>query len=314
MNVLARIACVALGLCVFSVQADEEKCRTVRFADIGWTDIAATTGLASVVLSGLGYGPQKTNASVPIALAGLKSGEVDAFLGYWKPAMDAAAGPFVEKGEIQVSAAPNLTGAKFTLAVPAYAYEAGLHDFADIARYADRLDHKIYGIGSGGAGNQAIQKMIDQNRFGLKDFKLVESSEAGMLVQVGRAVRKQQWIVFLGWEPHPMNLQFDMRYLSGGDEAFGPDYGAATVYTMTRAGYAGQCPNAARLLTNLRFDTGMENQLMLSIMDKREKPETAATQWLQAHPDVLETWLANVQTFDGKPALPAVKAALAAVK
>lgn len=49
--------------------------------------------------------------------------------------------------------------------------------------------------------------MIDQNAFGLKDFEVVESSEAGMLSQVKRQTRRNKWIVFLGWEPHPMNVK-----------------------------------------------------------------------------------------------------------
>src|SRR5579862_255450 len=43
--------------------AEPAACRNVRFADVGWTDIAATTGLASTVLQGLGYNPTKTIAS-----------------------------------------------------------------------------------------------------------------------------------------------------------------------------------------------------------------------------------------------------------
>ena len=58
-----------------------------------------------------------------------------------------------------------------------------------------------------------------------------------MLAQVARAVKKQEPVVFLGWEPHPMNANFEMAYLSGGDDFFGPDFGGATVYTNTRAGY-----------------------------------------------------------------------------
>jgi len=312
MNLLNRYALMT-GLC-FSVScayADEpQTCQAVRFADVGWTDIAATTALASVVFSGLDYKPQKTSASVQIAMGGLKSKEVDVFLGYWRPALDAVAKPLIDAGDVHVVETPNLTGAKFTLAVPAYAYEGGLRTFADLHKYADKLNHKIYGIGSGGAGNLIIQKMIDQNQFELKNFNLIGSSEAGMLVEVNRAERRNQWIVFLGWEPHPMNLKFDMRYLSGADDTFGPDYGAATVYTMTRSDFTSRCPNAARLVSNLRFDTHMENQLMQAIMDNRQAPEKAATRWLQKNRSVLDTWLAGVNTLDGKPALPAMNAYL----
>ncbi|MCT4713950.1 hypothetical protein MUA01_02945 [Enterobacteriaceae bacterium H18W14] len=29
------------------------------------------------------------------------------------------------------------------------------------------------------------------------------------------AVSRQQWVVFLGWEPHAMNTRFELTYLSG---------------------------------------------------------------------------------------------------
>ena len=77
--------------------------------------------------------------------------------------------------------------------------------FCDIAKFKDELDGKIYGIEPGNDGNRLIQGMIDNNTFDLKDFEVVESSEQGMLAQVKRSERKKDAVVFLGWEPHPMN-------------------------------------------------------------------------------------------------------------
>jgi glycine betaine/proline transport system substrate-binding protein len=290
--------------------ADPAACRAVRFADVGWTDIAATTGLASTVFAGLGYQPTKTIASVPITFAGIKSKQIDVFLGYWSPTMDPIITPFVKAGTIKVLPAPNLTGAKYTLAVPDYVYQGGLKSFDDIHKYADKLGNRIYGIEPGNDGNALIQKMITRDQFDLGKFQLVESSEAGMLVQVNRAIREKKWIVFLGWEPHPMNVEMKMDYLSGGDAVFGPNYGEAKVFTAEPPDYAARCPNAAKLVSNLHFTTAIENHVMMPIMNKVE-PNQAALDWLKANPQVLDQWLAGVTTFDGKPGLPAVKAYLA---
>jgi glycine betaine/proline transport system substrate-binding protein len=290
--------------------ADPAVCRNVRFADVGWTDIAATTGLASTIFQGLGYNPTKTIASVPITFAGIRSKQIDVFLGYWAPTMDPIIQPFVKTGAVKVLATPNLTGAKYTLAVPDYVYNGGLKNFSDIAKYADKLDGKIYGIEPGNDGNALIKKMIDGNQFGLGKFKLVESSEAGMLVEVNRAIREKQWIVFLGWEPHPMNVQMKIDYLAGGDDVFGPNYGEAKVFTATPPDYAARCPNAAKLVSNLQFTTSIENHVMVPIMNK-EDANKAALGWLKENPQVLDKWLSGVQTIDGKEGLPAVKAYIA---
>lgn len=128
-----------------------------------------------------------------------------------------------------------------------------------------------------------------------------------MLAQVKRLSAKAEPIVFLGWEPHPMNANFDLTYLEGGDDFFGPDLGGATVHTNTRAGFVEECPNVGKLLTNLEFTLAMENEIMGAILDDGEEPRDAATAWIKANPDVLDTWLDGVTTVDGGDAMAAAK-------
>ena len=102
-----------------------------------------------------------------------------------------------------------------------------------------------------------LATMIEADEFGLGDWKLVESSEQAMLVQVGRAVKRDQFVVFLGWTPHPMNVQFDMQYLKGGEKFFGS---TGSVNTLARKGFVAECPNVGALLKNLKFDLAMEGE------------------------------------------------------
>lgn len=307
---LAAAALALLSLCLPAVAVEEPSCRNVRFADVGWSDIAATTGMASAVLEGLGYKPSVTFASIPVALTGLKNKQIDVFLGYWNPAMTSQVEPFVKAGQIKVLEQPNLVGARYSLAVPQYLYDKGLKTFDDIARFEKQLQGKIYGIEPGNDGNTLIQGMIRDNRFGLQNFKLVESSEAGMVMEAQGAVRSKKAIVFLGWEPHPMNTKFKIDYLNDGDDVFGANFGGATVYTNTRAGLTKDCPNLGKLIDNLKFTLPMENQIMGSILFDSVEPDKAATDWLKANPSVLDGWLAGVTTFDGQPGEAAVKKSL----
>ena len=311
---LTKTFAVTLGLTAFltagAVQAAEpDSCKTVRFSDVGWTDVTATTATASVILEALGYTPEIQVLSVPVTYTSLKSKDIDVFLGNWMPTQEADIKPYLEDKSVE-SIATNLEGAKYTLAVPAYTYEAGVKDFSDIAKFKDKLDGKIYGIEAGNDGNRLILDMIDQDKFGLGDFELVESSEAGMLSAVQKAVGSKEDVVFLGWEPHPMNAKIDMKYLTGGDEVFGPNFGGATVHTNVRAGYTQECPNVGKFLTNLVFSLQMENEIMGSILDEGAEPKAAATEWLKAHPDAITPWLEGVTTFDGGDATAAVKSAL----
>ncbi|TFH87999.1 choline ABC transporter substrate-binding protein [Billgrantia azerbaijanica] len=304
------LGAVALGLVVAPLAAAEpESCATVRFAEVGWTDITVTTALTTETLEALGYDTRVDTVSVPIAYSGMKNDDFDVFLGNWMPSMASISDPYIEGGSVDRLGA-NLEGAKYTLAVPQYVHDAGVTSVADLEEHAERFASQLHGIEAGNDGNQLIQDMIDDDAFGLGDWQLIDSSEAGMLAELRARVPNEEWMVFLGWEPHPMNTNFDIAYLEGADDYFGPDLGGATVYTNTRGGYAEECGNVGTLLENLSFTLEMENQLMGEIMDEGADPRDAARAYLQANPAVLDAWLEGVTTRDGEPALPAVKAEL----
>jgi glycine betaine/proline transport system substrate-binding protein len=298
---LAAVAGVLLALApAASRAADPAECRTVRLADIGWADVSATTALAGLILKDLGYTPKPTELSVAATYQALKAKDVDVFLGNWMPSMEPDRKSYVADKSIDVLG-PNLEGTKFTLAVPQYTWDKGLHDFADIQKFGKDLGFKIYGIEPGNDGNQHIQDLIRDPKLGLDKFQLVDGSEQAMLSQVEKAYRARKPIVFLGWQPHPMNRSMKIAYLTGGDATFGPDFGAENVYTNVRTGYVAACPNVGKLLENLKFDLGAEDTMMDSILNRNMDPTRAAASWLRGHKSVLKAWLDGVTTIDGRP-------------
>lgn len=295
-------------LMAIPVQAAEpDSCKSPKFSDVGWTDITATTALASLLLEKAGYEPQTTILSVPVTFQSLENGQIDIFLGNWMPLQEEIRKPYLQDGKIE-QAGINLEGAKIGLA--ATGKDIGIKNYADIAKFKDQLGGKIYGIEAGSSANATIQAMIDKNTFDLKDFQLAESSEQAMLSQVQNAVRKDEPVVFFAWTPHPMNIRYELTYLENGDNLFGPDDGAATVETVTRKDYAADCPNVSHFLKNLKFTTEMESTMMNMILNDGMEAKDAVTKWIKDNPAQLDTWLDGVTTFDGKPALAEVKAGL----
>jgi len=288
---------------------DPASCAKPHFSDVGWTDITATTQIANQLLKDLGYKPEISVLSVAITFKSLENGDIDVFLGNWMPLQEPSQAPLVKAGKVDI-AADNLTDARIGFATSKAAYDAGLKTYADIAKFKDKLDGKLYGIEPGSGANATISKMIANNTFDLSGFKLVESSEQAMLAETEHRIKEGKPVIFFGWQPHPMNVNLPMVYLSKGNDVFGPNDGGATVVTLTRAGYAKECPNVGRLLDNLKFNSAMENRLMSDILDKGMQPDAAVRAWIKQNPAVLEKWLDGVTTFDGRPGLAAVKSGL----
>ena len=303
----AAIAGVGLfAMATAGMAAEPESCKTVRFADVGWTDIQVTTGATQVVLEALGYTPDVKTLSVPVTYASLKNKDIDVFLGNWMPSMTADIKAYTDDKSVE-TIGTNLEGAGYGLVVPQYVADAGVKSLADVGAQKDKFEGKIYGIEAGNDGNRIIGTMIADAKNNLGGFELVESSEAGMLTQAEKAMKNNEWIIFLGWTPHPVMGDMKIAYLDGmGDSGFG----AATVLTNVRAGYTAECPNVGKLLSNLKFSLAMEGAMMGPVLKDGADPKATALTWLKANPDTVKPWLEGVTTFDGGDAAAAVSAAL----
>jgi glycine betaine/proline transport system substrate-binding protein len=295
---------VVLGLLAAPVMAQD--CDTVTFSDVGWTDITATTAVATQILGALGYETEVQVLSVPVTYTGLAQGDIDVFLGNWMPTMEADIAPYRDAKTVD-TLAENLKGTKYTLATNAAGAALGIRSFADLAAHADALEGRIFGIEPGNDGNRLILDRIEADDFGMGAFELVESSEAAMLSQAKALDAEGKPVVFLAWEPHPMNAAMELTYLSGGEEWFGAE---GSVFTNTRAGFATECPNTGKLLQNMVFTLPMENEIMGAILNDGEDAGDAATAWLAANPDAWKPWLDGVTTKDGGDAVAAVEKSL----
>jgi glycine betaine/proline transport system substrate-binding protein len=303
-KILLATALVAVSA-VAAQAAEPESCKTVRMADVGWTDNTAQNGLFKNVLKGLGYETEDQVLALPVIMESLKNNDLDIFLDNWMPSNSANVQPYLDAKSLDMLEA-NLTGAGYGPVVPDYVAAAGVKDVKDLAANGDKFDKKFYGIEPGNDGNKIVQAKIDDAANGLQGWQLVESSEQGMLAQAEKSMKNQEWIAFLGWAPHPVMGQMKLVYLTGFEK---DGFGDAQIKTLTRSGYSAECPNVGKLLANLKFTLPMESTIMDAIGGGAEG-EKAASDWLKANPGVLDSWLAGVNTTDGKEGLPAVKASL----
>lgn len=310
---------LAFSFTTMAQAATDDACNKVRFAQVNWTGVTIKTQTAAWILQKLGYKTKVDSLSVPIVLRALATGDADVFLGLWIPSQRQMASQYLKKGEINV-VTRNLKGGKYTVAVNKAAWDAGVHSFADLAKYADKFDDKIYGIEAGNEGNGFIKDMIKDDAYGMHMFELIPSSEAVMLTAVKRRIRKGKWAAWLAWAPHPMTINIDMKFLLGGEKYFGPDQGAASVYTLSRTGYAWQCPNVGQFLENFKFTVDEQSKMADYVVTQKMEPLDAGLKLMRENPKLLDRWFGHggaystypVKTVDGSSAEKAIQKALKA--
>ncbi len=277
---------------------DAEHCSQVRLGTVGWLDAGAAVWIASALLHGLGYEPGVQKLSEATIFASMKNGDLDATLEIMVPTMGDALKPYMLDNSVEL-VNQNLAGTKYTLAVNRHARALGITRFDQLHEHADALSRRIHGVEPGADGNLLIHGMINEDRYGLGGFHLVESSEGELVQAIAAANQEGRPMVFLAFEPHPMNVRFDLTYLAGGEAVFGPAFGGADVYTGIRPALLTECPNLARLLTRLTFTLPMINEVMTAILEFNARPLVAAVAWMRQQPVVLDAWLDGVDALDG---------------
>lgn len=283
--------------------AEPESCKTVRFADVGWTEIQVISGIAANLYNALGYEAEVKTLSVPVTFAALQSKDLEVFFGNWMPSQTADIKAYLDDKSVE-QIAVNLEGAGYGVVVPQYVADGGVKSLADMAAHKDKFGGKFYGIESGNDGNRIIQGFIDDAKNNLAGWELVESSEAGMLTEAEKAMKDNQWIAFLGWTPHPVMGDMKLHYLDGVAEA---GFGPATVYTNARAGWTAECPNAGKLASNFKFDLAMVGGMMSPVLKDGKDPKDVAVEWVKANPEVVKGWLNGVTAMDGSDAWAAIE-------
>ncbi len=287
-------------------QADDA---TLDFGVPAWPGITVKTEIASQLLEPLGYRTNSQELGLQVIYQALETGDLDVFLGGWLPAQQPMLAPREESGAV-VRVANNVDGAQMTLAVPEYLYAEGITRFADLDENRERFDGQIHGFGAGSAASEILNKAIEDDAWGLGDWRIVDTSTVGMLSAAEDAISREEPIVWVGWTPHWMNLELPMRYLDDSEDLFGDNNGESEVLTLMRSGYADAHPNLVTFFEQFTFSAEEQSWMIKGFgLDERSAPEVAS-EWIESHPQRVEAMLDGVTTEEGEPAWPAVREAL----
>jgi len=255
--------------------------KTADLVYVNWAEGVAYTHLAKVVLEDkLGYDVTITAADVAPAYAAVAQGDKDAFMETWLPVLHA---DYVERFKDDVVDLGHVyEGTQSGLVVPQY---VTIDNIADLQANKDKFDGQIVGIDAGAGVMKTTEKVIDE--YGL-DLKLLASSGPAMTAALKKAYDDEEWIVVTGWRPHWMFGRWDLKFLEQDPEK--TMWQKGNIHIMGRKTLAQDKPELATFLRNYMFTDAQLSDLMIALRDT-EDMEAGAREWMNAHPDLVKSWL-----------------------
>jgi glycine betaine/proline transport system substrate-binding protein len=278
---------VLAGFIVLTAGAAEDA-PTVRIGVPPWQGAVVKAAVVGALLERQGYRIEQVQAAPALLMQGMVRGDVDVYLSAWVPGQEAAFSQLVEDGKIHV-AGQNLTGARTGLAVPAAVYREGVSSLSDLASHPERFARTIYCIEPGSGANAVAEAAIAEDLYNLGDWRLMPSSTEAMLSQVGRAIDREQAMVFCAWSPHWMNVSLSIRYLDDPLDHWGAE-GRTQVLTLYRSGLEQEHPALVKFLGRFQIGAAEQSDWIEAYAQRSRLPEEIAADWVKANSDRIAGW------------------------
>lgn len=305
-RIILALALILILAPTFAANAATDATK-VKFGYVDWPGVTVKTTVAAKILDYLGYQTDMKSLAVPVVFKGLANKDLDVFMGAWLPTMKSISEKYFNDGKI-VAMTVNLNETIYTLAVPKYVWDAGCKSEADLNKFADKFKKKIIGIEPGNDGNQIVLDMIKNNTYDLKDWELVEGSTEAMMIAVGSAIKKKEWVCWLGWSPHWMNLAYEVKYLEDPKGVWGTE--PEVVKTLVWKGYADAHPNIALFFEQFHVTPDIQGHWIDEYSRQKKDPEKVAEEWIKNNLDVVDQWIYGVKAADGSRGRDALRKAL----
>lgn len=253
-GLLAGLAIAAGSLMAY---ADEPK--PIRIGWVNWSDTEIAVKLADTALRDHLKQPVKlVLADIGIQFQALANGNIDLIPMVWLPITHKA---FYDKYKDKLEDVGVLYEGRIGMAVPTSIPTSELASIEDLNKpeVREKLGGKILTSEVGNGQYKLTEKAIIEYK--LDGYKMVASSESGMLSELDRNLKRDKWSLINAWSPHWMFAKWPLRYLDDPKHVFG---GAEQIHVIARKGFSAEHPDVAHFFANFKIPKADLETLMSS--------------------------------------------------
>jgi len=138
-----------------------------------------------------------------------------------------------------------------------------MEDINSITDLTDENDSTITAIEPGAGVTNSAQNAVKEYD-NLSDWEVSVSSTGAMIAELDQAINNEEDIVVVGWKPHWMFMDYDLKMLDD--------------------------PEAYKIIDNFYWEVEDMSSVMEELATDVE-PEEAADNWIEANRETVDGWL-----------------------
>ena len=247
------------GMALATVSMFSQAAEPVKIGWVNWSDTEIAVKLASAALQDHLQQPIKlVQADIGIQFQALANGSIDLIPMVWLPYTHK---PFYDKYKDRLEDLGVLYEGRIGMAVPDIVPESEVASIEDLNKpgIRDKFSGQILTSEVGNGQYKVTLKAIDDYK--LNGYKMVASSEAGMLSELDRNLKRGKWSLVNAWSPHWMFSKYPLRYLADPKGVLG---GTEQIHAVARKGFSAEHPDVAHFFANFKIPKEDLEKLMLA--------------------------------------------------
>lgn len=226
-----------------------------------------------------GYKIEVIEGDVGFMYLSLVQGDIDAWPGVWLPSIHKSyQDKYGDKYELGSAIFEN---APIGWIVPEY---VDLDSVADLKGNENIVKGKLMGI-EPGSGMMLVSKDIIEG-YDL-DIELISGTLPSMMAEVDYATKHNEPILFIGWRPHTMFRDYDIKVL---DEPKGFwEYDG--FYWGLNKDFKDKAPEMYNFFKNFKMSIDDNEEFLYGYQNENKDVKTLAKDWIENNRSEIDTWL-----------------------
>lgn len=147
-----------------------------------------------------------------------------------------------------------------------------------------------------GAGLTGLSHDVLEQYENLDGWTLQESSTAGMLSTLDKAIRNEEPVIVTGWTPHWKFSAYDLKILEDPKGILG---GAENIQTLARKGLEQDLPDVYTVLDRFYWEPEDMEKVMYDAQDHGDF-DVAAADWIENNRDKVSEWTKDIGQGNGE--------------
>lgn len=147
-----------------------------------------------------------------------------------------------------------------------------------------------------GAGLTGLSHEVLEQYENLEGWTLQESSTAGMLSTLDKAIRNEEPVIVTGWTPHWKFSAYDLKILEDPKGILG---GAENIQTLARKGLEQDLPDVYTVLDRFYWEPEDMEKVMYDAQEDGDF-DVAAADWVENNQDKVSEWTKDIAQGNGE--------------